>query len=133
VRVTALASHPEAVHLSPADPEIQADAPETAKRSPARYLWAVLIARIYAVFPLICLNCGGEMRLIGFVNEGAEIKKILDHIGEPSAPPKISQARDPPLWDTGDAAQIEVFDAGPDWASEQQISPDVQFDQSVNW
>jgi hypothetical protein len=73
------------------------------------------------------------MRLIGFVNEGAEIKKILDHIGEPSASPKISQARGPPLWDAGEAAQIEVFDTGPNWAIEQQISPDVQFDQSVNW
>ena len=72
------------------------------------------------------------MRLIGFVNECAEIKKILDHIGEPSASPKISQSRDPPLWDSGDAAQIEVFDTGSDWAIEQQISPDVRFDQNVN-
>jgi hypothetical protein len=56
-----------------------------------------------------------------------------DHL-EPSTPPKISLARGPPLWDAGDAAQIEVFDAGPDWAIERQISPaDVQFDQSVNW
>ena len=73
------------------------------------------------------------MRLIGFVNEDAEIKKILDYIGESSTPPKISQARGSPFWDAGDAEQIEVFDNGPDWASEQQISPDVQFDQSVNW
>ena len=73
------------------------------------------------------------MRLIGFVNEGAEVKKILDYIGEPSTLPKIGQARGPLLWDACDAAQIEVFDAGLDWAIEQQISPDVQFDQSVNW
>ena len=33
----------------------------------------------------------------------------------------------------GDAAQSEVFDAGPNWAIERQISPEVQFDQSVNW
>jgi hypothetical protein len=67
--VTAMASHPEAAApLSPADREIQADTPETTRRSPARYLWAMLIARIYAVFPLLCQHCGGEMRLIGFVN-----------------------------------------------------------------
>jgi hypothetical protein len=54
------------------------------------------------------------MRLIGFVNEGADIKKILDHIGKPSVPPKLSQACDLPLWDNGDAAQSEVFDAEPD-------------------
>jgi len=75
----------------------------------------VLIARIYDVSPLLCLRCSGGMRLIGFVNEGAEIKKILDYIGEPSTPPKISQARSQPLWDAGEAAQIEVFDAGPDY------------------
>ena len=28
-------------------------------RSPAHYLWAALIARIYEVFPLICPMCGG--------------------------------------------------------------------------
>jgi hypothetical protein len=27
--------------------------------SPAHYLWAVLIARIYEVFPLLCPMCGG--------------------------------------------------------------------------
>ena len=28
------------------------------------YLWAVLIASIYEVFPLLCLLCGGQMRLV---------------------------------------------------------------------
>lgn len=30
----------------------------------AHYLWAVLIARIYEVFPLLCPLCGGHMRII---------------------------------------------------------------------
>ena len=38
------------------------------KRSPAHYLWAVLIARIYEVFPLLCPICCGQMRLIGGAN-----------------------------------------------------------------
>ena len=29
------------------------------KCSPAHYLWAVLVARIYEVFPLLCPVCGG--------------------------------------------------------------------------
>lgn len=33
--------------------------PAPPKRSPAHYLWAVLIARIYEVFPLACPMCGG--------------------------------------------------------------------------
>ena len=37
--------------------------PVAPKRS-AHYLWAVLIARIYEVFPLLCPMCGAQMRLI---------------------------------------------------------------------
>ena len=51
------------------------------KRSPAHCLWAALIARIYEVFPLLCPVCGGQMRLIAFITEGAQIRKILEHIG----------------------------------------------------
>ena len=43
-------------------------------------------ARIYEVFPLPCPVCGGQMRLIAFITEGAQIKKILDHIGVDSLP-----------------------------------------------
>lgn len=32
------------------------------KRAPTHYLWAVLIARTYEVFPLLCPLCGGQMR-----------------------------------------------------------------------
>ncbi|MCX7109846.1 MAG: hypothetical protein NTX45_06910 [Proteobacteria bacterium] len=48
------------------------------------------------------------------VGNGVVNPVALRYIGEPSTPPKISQAHDPPLWDTGEAAQREVFDAGPD-------------------
>jgi hypothetical protein len=40
-----------------------------------------LIARIYEVFPLVCPLCGGQMRLITFIADGAQISKILQHIG----------------------------------------------------
>ena len=40
------------------------------KHSSVHYLWAVLIASIYEVFPLLCLLCGGQMRLIAFIIEG---------------------------------------------------------------
>jgi hypothetical protein len=39
-----------------------------------------------------------------------------------------SQARISSLWDACDATQIDVFDVGPEWTIEGQISPDVQFD-----
>jgi len=50
-------------------------------RPPASYLWAALIARIYEVFPLICPNCGGQMRIIAFITFSADIHRILNHIG----------------------------------------------------
>jgi hypothetical protein len=61
-----------------------------AKRLPARYLWAKLIVRIYEVFPLLGLHCDGQMRLIAFINDGAEIRQIPDHVGVESTSPKIS-------------------------------------------
>ena len=38
------------------------------------------------------------MRLIAFITEGTQIRKILDHIGVDSEPPHIAPARGPPLW-----------------------------------
>jgi hypothetical protein len=52
-------------HASPPMPE-----PAKPKRSKAHYLWAVLIARIFEVFPLLCPLCGGQVRLIAFITEG---------------------------------------------------------------
>ena len=77
--------------------------PAPPKRSPVHYLWAVLSARIYEVFPLVCPICGGQMRLIAFITEGAQIRQILDHIGVDSQAPRIAPARGPPLWEDCDA------------------------------
>lgn len=35
----------------------------------ARYTWALLLVRIDEVFPLTCLKCGGEIRIIAFIAE----------------------------------------------------------------
>jgi hypothetical protein len=67
------------------------------KRSPTHYLRAVLIARIYVVFPLLCPLCGGQMRIIASLTHSADIRQILDHIEVESQPPRISAARGPPL------------------------------------
>ena len=116
-------------HAIPPTPE-----PATPKRSKAHYLWAVLIARIYEVFALLCPMCGGQMRLIAFITEGTQIRRILDHIGVDSEPPHISPARGPPLWDDCDAqmdvgAQIEPAD----WDLAAQPAPDFEVDQRINW
>ena len=71
--------------------------PEPPKRFPAHYLCAVLIARIYEVFPLVCPVCGGNMRVIAFITEGVLIRQILAHIGVDTQAPRIAPAREPPL------------------------------------
>ncbi len=65
------------------------------ERSPARILWAQLLARIYEVIPLQWPQCGAEMRLIAFVTQAPAANTILRHLGEPASPPEVAPARGP--------------------------------------
>jgi hypothetical protein len=116
--VTALAA------AKPPSVETDAVAEEGAVRRAARYAWALLLARIYEVFPLTCPKCGGAMRIIAFIDEGDAIRTILQHLGEPIAPPKLAPARGPPLW--------EAAGQGDSDPSAQPI-PDFEFDQRIAW
>ena len=73
------------------------------------------------------------MRLIAFITEGAQIRKILGHIGVDSRPPHISPARGPPLWDDSDAQMGEGVEVELDWDLAAQAAPDYEVDQRVNW
>ena len=75
------------------------------------------------------------MRLIAFIAEGAQIKKILDLIGADSEPPHISPARGQPLWKESDAQMdaAEGVDIEPDWDLAAQPEPHYAVDQRVNW
>jgi len=108
--------------------------PKPKPHPPAHYLWAALIARIYEVFPLICLNCGGQMRIIAFITFSADIHKILDHIGVEPEAPRITPARGPPLWDECGAQEAgEGVEAEPDWDMAAQPPPDYCDDQRTTW
>lgn len=57
--------------------------------------WAALIKRVYETDPLRCPNCGGTMRIVGFISKSQPdlIEKILRHRGlwhdtRPRAPPE---------------------------------------------
>jgi hypothetical protein len=109
--------------------------PAQAGTRKARYLWAVLLARIHEAFPLRCPHCAGEMRIIAFVTDPASIKAILAHIGEPTRPPPVAPARDPPAWagdiDAGEVMDPEGEPAGIDPLA--QPEPDSIFDQRITW
>lgn len=127
-------------HTEPLQPDTAAptEPPPKAKPRPAaHYLWAALIARIYEVFPLICPNCGGQMRIIAFITFSADIHRILDHIGVEPEAPRITPARGPPLWDECGAQEAgelgEGVEAEPDWDLANQSPPDDPEDQRTNW
>jgi hypothetical protein len=92
--------------------------------SPAISLWAMLLARIYEIFPLVCPRCGGEMEIIAFITEAPTVRAILTYIGEPSEAPPISPCRGPPAWEMLDQT-VEFDPVHPE--------PEYEFDQSVSW
>jgi len=51
----------------------------------------MLIARIFEVFPLVCPLRAGQMRIIAFIVDGAEVRKILDHIGVDTQASRITR------------------------------------------
>jgi len=101
-------------------------AAEPAHRRAARNTWALLLARVYEVFPLVCPHCGSAMRIIAFLTDPAALRAILAHLGEPTAPPRIAPARGPPLWDRPDAG---TGDGDP----HAQPAPEYAFDQRIAW
>ncbi len=101
-------------------------AEEPIHRRAARYAWALLLARIYEFFPLLCPKCGGEIRIIAFINEAIAVREILAYLGEPTSPPPMAPARGPPLWEMTDAGQGELD-------PQAQPAPDYEFDQRIAW
>jgi hypothetical protein len=97
---------------------------EALLRRAARYAWALLLARIHEVFPLVCPRCGGEMRIIAFITDACAVRDILTHLGEPTSPPRLMPARAPPLWEMLDATMGEDD-------PQAQSAPEFQFDQRI--
>jgi hypothetical protein len=124
--VTALA--PSAV---PPAPTSAATGEAPRHRAVARYLWAMLLARIYEAFSLLCPICHSQMRIIAFINDACTVGKTLNHIGESTQPPRIASARGPPLWEAVAAAEQAGND--PQWDSSAHPAPEIDFDQRIAW
>jgi hypothetical protein len=71
------------------------------------------------------------MRILAFINVAGNLKKILDHIGEFTQPPRIAPARGPPLCKAAAAAEQAEKDL--QWDSSTQPSPEIEFDQRIAW
>jgi len=127
---------------SPGKPEVPAPQGSASASSPSPpSKWAVLLARIYETFPLICPSCGTALTFIAFLTDPLPIGQILAHIGEPISPPLLHPARGPPQteFDLGDPEAKEValgsapddLDQTPDFdPADPEPIPDHDFDQS---
>jgi len=82
---------------------------------------------------LLCLPCGGQMRLIAFITHSTYIRQILDHIGVDAEPPRITPALGPPLWEGCDAQTGDGVELEPAWDEAAQLAPDFEADQRVSW
>ena len=80
-----------------------------APASPARIRWAVLLARISDVLPLVCPACGAEMKILAFLTDPPVVSAILLHLDLPHKPPPLSPARGPPQSDL----LVELLDQSP--------------------
>ncbi len=91
----------------------------------------MLLARIYEVFPLTCAFCGADIRIIAFITAPSTVRRILEHRGEPTRPPRCAPARGPPLWEA--VAATSPADHDPLWEQAAQPLPQIEFDQRLAW
>jgi hypothetical protein len=124
--VTALAPAASDYNVAAEEKKTEENAVEEVWRSPARYLWAMLLARLYESTPLVCPICQADMRIIAFVTDGDSVRHILEHLGESADPPRISPARGPPAWE-GESDSMSLYDPV------AQLEPDFQYDQTQGW
>jgi hypothetical protein len=118
------ASEDEATAPGPALDAARDNGPARAA-NPARIRWAVLLARVYGVLPLLCTGCGCQMKILAFLTDPPVVSSILLHLDLHHLPPLLSPARGPPQGDF-------LFDQTPEFdPTEAEPVPDLVFDQSL--
>jgi hypothetical protein len=61
-----------------------------------RATWAELLERVFEIDVFTCPWCGGKRRLIALITDGCVVRRILEHLGLPTAAPVLAPARSPP-------------------------------------
>lgn len=64
--------------------------------------WAALMQRTFRIDVLACPKCAGRMKLIAVLLDTRVVRRILEHLGLPADPPRITFARAPPEPDYAD-------------------------------
>jgi hypothetical protein len=132
------------------DPHIDRSALDTQKsaadgpRAGSISTWAMLIKRVYEVDPLACPCCGGQMKIVSFIErcQAEVIERILRHCGlwegplrtnaGPRAPPDPShrgpsESRDPQFVPDPEFLESEYREAQAEASRELQLVLDPEF------
>lgn len=59
-------------------------------------LWAIMLAKVYEVLPILCRHCGAEMKPVAVIVNADSLDRICRHQRQPQGIPKLAPARDPP-------------------------------------
>jgi hypothetical protein len=81
-------------------------ATEDTPRAPRsrRLSWGALLKRIFGLDVLRCSRCGGRRKVVAFVTDPAELRRICEALGVPHEAPPLHPARSPPQ------AEIDFLD-----------------------
>jgi hypothetical protein len=63
--------------------------------------WAEMIRKVYEIDPLVCPQCGGQMRVIAYLTDYAVVDRIIDHL-------KLSFVAEGPSCETDVAQEFPV-------------------------
>ena len=87
----------------------------------ASQTWAMLIKRVYESDPLACPRCGGQMKVIAFIEppQGDVIERILKHCGlwQPSSPRPPPAGDDDSDGDPDEPRELTYVDMDTFWAT----------------
>lgn len=97
------------------------DTAATEPTQKASRAWAAMIKRIYEVDPLLCEKCGGQMKIIAFLQQQREIEKICNNLGY------LRYRAPPPLRNGSPSSEFKLVPLFDDWLQETSTS----FEQ--NW
>lgn len=61
-----------------------------------RATWAELLKRVFQFDVLTCPWCGEKRKLNALLTDGNVVRRLLDHLGLPTAGPTLAPARSPP-------------------------------------
>ena len=87
-------AEPRSTHRDPSQTlAAHAMRPDHAKK---RATWAELLRRVFQIDVLTCPWCAGKRRLVALITDGKVVRRILEHLGLPTAAPALAPARSPP-------------------------------------